>query len=240
MKNNVGVLGGVKKFVDLIVDDDNNESESDCFIENVFVEVNTSPVEDNVDESLDKSHLHLDESLGEEQETNQRMLRSTAIRDTVNNAQGVNAEKMKDKHDAKRNKVTREFKVGDHVSVKKDKIDKGSSELARVPCVITDERNNKFQLTTEFGILENLRRADDLEPYHGLIEFEANKITETISLRTVCIRIAKRNKPIKEIEIECNCTGNCDKNQCKCFKNGQKCHSHCHTKKENKCCKNGK
>ena len=79
---------------------------------------------------------------------------------------------MLKKHDHKRNKKTRDFKVGDHVSVKKDKIDQGGSELGRVPCIIVRESNEKFELATEFGILENTRRANDLEPYNGLIEFD--------------------------------------------------------------------
>ena len=89
---------------------------------------------------------------------------------------------MLKKHDHKRNKVARDFKVGDHVSVKKDKIDKGSSELARVPCVIIKAAHNKFELATEFGIIENMRRAEDLEPFNGLIEFDViYKIHEFIN-----------------------------------------------------------
>jgi len=97
---------------------------------------------------------------------------------------------MLKKHDHKRNKVTRDFKVGDHVSVKKDKIDKESSELARVPCVIIRAAHNKFELATEFGIIENMRKAVDLEPINSLIEFDVNEIIEKgekVSLRTVAI-----------------------------------------------------
>jgi len=250
MRNNVGIMGGVKKFVDLIIDEDNNEKENDCLIDNIFVEVNTSPMDqlhlsDDDEEEIvdDEDSLAKDVEIAQELENeliNTRVTRSTNIRETVNVAQGVAAEKMCNKHDRKRNKVTREFEVGMHVSVKKDKIDKGSSELARIPCVISKIVNEKYELTTEFGILDHLRRADDLEPYHGLIEFDISKITDKIPLRTVCIKIADRNKPIKEIEIECNCNGKCSTKQCKCFKNGTKCHSHCHTKTENKCCINHK
>ena len=108
------------------------------------------------------------------------------------------------KHDHKRNKATRDFKVGDHVSVKKDKIDKGSSELSRVPCVIIREAHNKFELLTEFGILDNMRRADDLEPYNGLIEFDVDELKEKgefVSLRTVAINLGNRNKAINQFAL---------------------------------------
>ena len=48
---------------------------------------------------------------------------------------------MSTKHDHKRNKKNMNFKVGDHVSVKKDKIDKGTSELGRVNCIIARKSN---------------------------------------------------------------------------------------------------
>ena len=50
-------------------------------------------------------------------------------------------------------------------------------------CIIVCESNKN----SNFGILENMRRADDLEPYNGLIEFDPAKATEFVSLRTVCI-----------------------------------------------------
>ena len=81
------------------------------------------------------------------------------------------------------------------------------TELRRLPCVIVDVNYDKYQLACQWGILEDLYGAQHLEMYHGLIEFDISKITDKISLRTVCIKIADRNKPIKEIEIECNCNG---------------------------------
>ena len=272
----MGILGRVKKFVDIVVDDDNNRTETECLQENnEFTTVNTMPIYDTPTTSdaetpttSDAETLNLSDSDSEvvtpkprnneeeeeekaeegeenrtleseriENEINTRKLRSTAIRELVVTNQDKAVEKMMNKHDHKRNKATRDFKVGDHVSVKKDKIDKGSSELSRVPCVIIREAHNKFELLTEFGILDNMRRADDLEPYNGLIELDVDELKEKgefVSLRTVAINLGNRNKAINQIEIECNCTGKCKDGRCSCAKANVKCNSHCHSKKPDK------
>ncbi len=111
--------------------------------------------------------------------------------------------------------------------------------MARVPCVIIRAAHNKFELATEFGIIENMRRAEELEPFNGLIDFDVNEIIgkgEKVSLRTVAINLGNRNKAINE--IECDCTGKCDNMRCKCHKAKVKCNSHFHSKKSlnnNKC-----
>ncbi len=45
MQPNMGILGGLKKFVDIVVNDDNNQKETNCFNEdNLFTIVDTTPL----------------------------------------------------------------------------------------------------------------------------------------------------------------------------------------------------
>jgi hypothetical protein len=45
MQPNMGILGGLKKFVDIVVNDDNNQKETNCFNEdNLFTTVDTTPL----------------------------------------------------------------------------------------------------------------------------------------------------------------------------------------------------
>ena len=187
--------------------------------------------------TLDSSSDDLERTVVEDD----RRSKSISIREQVNLNQTKAANKMIIKHDHKRNKKTTEYKIGDGVSAKIPKVDVGGTEMPRVAGVVTDKVHDKYQITTEWGILADKLRAEHLEPYNGLLDLDKiNKITNTISIREAAAAAAGRSKKIGDIEIECDCTGKCVDRRCKCFKNELKCNSHCHGKKSlNKnCCEN--
>jgi hypothetical protein len=87
-----------------------------------------------------------------------------------------------------------------------------------------------------------------LEPYSGLVSADLNEYLNDeskfrcISLKEAAsIQSANTGSTIVS-NILCNCGTICKgDNRCKCFKNGQKCTSHCHgkmAKGKKKMCKN--
>ena len=135
--------------------------------------------------------------------------RSNEIRAQVNAKQAKNAEMMSKKHDHKKNKRTLEFEVGETVSVLIPPIDRGGSQLPRAPGVVCRlvKENDLYEICTKYGILKDCLRAGDLEPYHGVIDFDFNQVKNKISLREVSTKISCREKDLKDIEVSCQCTG---------------------------------
>ena len=83
-------------------------------------------------------------------------------------------------------------------------------------------------------------RAGDLELFHGMIDYKIDEISYEISVREAAAAALGRNKDLRDIEVECDCTGDCQNGRCRCFKAKLSCNSHCHGKKSinSKCCKN--
>ena len=145
------------------------------------------------------------------------------------------------KHNYKRSKKTVVSELANNVSIKIPSIDHGGTELRRLPCVIVDVHHDKYKLACQWGILEDLYGAQNLEIYHGLIEFNSKTIENPISLRSSAIAASngKRDKPMNEVEVKCNCMANQSQaKNCKCFNSGLKCNSHCHSKTPTNKCKN--
>jgi len=142
---------------------------------------------------------------------------------------------FKIKHNHKRNRKTVEFEIGDAVTLKKTKIDRGGTELARLVAVVTGKKRINYILTCEYGKLDFQYPAEELERYNGLIEFDVSKITGTISLRAAIGKSAERDKLLSEIEVKCDCRGKCLTKKCKCFSKELKCNSHCHGKNSVDC-----
>ena len=133
--------------------------------------------------------------------------------------QGKNADKMIKQHDHRRNKSTREFKIGDTVSVLIPRIDRGGSDLPRLPSrvlKISGQKDFMYQIITKYGIIDNYLRICDLEPYHGLVE---DKIKDNITLREAARLAANRVVDLKDAVVSCNCNGPCNEdNRCSCYK----------------------
>jgi hypothetical protein len=94
--------------------------------------------------------------IDENNETDENPKKTSALllRRRVSQNQEVAANKMIKKHDHKRNKVTREYEVSENVTLVKTKIDRGSSDLPRLPCKICDVRgtsNRMYELACSYG-----------------------------------------------------------------------------------------
>ena len=146
---------------------------------------------------------------------------------------------MERKHNKKRNKRTVEFKIGDLVSILIPRIDRGGSDMPRLPCQIVKINGEFYQLLTKYGLLNDHYMVSDLEPYNGLVMFDKT-MTNKLSLREASKLAANRLKDLKAIELSCNCKSKCLSKHCSCFKNEQKCNSHCHlsVNEKDKSCEN--
>jgi hypothetical protein len=242
-------MGNNKVFVDLEYDDEGNELEKN------LDDVDDDDVESIVDENVvataaaaviedSEEDLPLDKLVEKNRELGEKVSKISdklEIHDRLRSNLRSNADKamdrMEKKHNHKRNKKTCTYEIGNVVSVKIPSIDHGGTELRRLACVVSEVKHEKYVLTCESGVLEDLYRADELELYHGLIEFDYSKITNKISLRSAAIAAAggKRSKPIDEIEVDCDCKGKCSDRRCKCFARQFKCNSHCHGKNSINC-----
>ena len=102
----------------------------------------------------------------------------------------------------KRSKKTVVSEIANNVSIKIPSIDHGGTELRRMPCVISDVKYNKYQLTCQWGILEDLYGSADLEMFNGLMEFDYSHITNKISYRSAVLAASncKRDETLIEIQ----------------------------------------
>jgi hypothetical protein len=127
------------------------------------------------------------------------------IHDELNANLRSNAQKaMKKKeikHNYKRSKKTVVSELANNVSIKIPSIDHGGTELRRMPCVISDVKYNKYQLTCQWGILEDLYGSADLEMFNGLLEFDYSQITNKIGLRSAALAASngKRDETLSEV-----------------------------------------
>jgi hypothetical protein len=91
--------------------------------------------------------------------------------------------KMMKMHTLNKKKV-KTFRVDDLVSFSVEKIDRMALELPRIPAKIIKVSKAKkaifYQLATQFGIINDQLRGDDLMPYFGSVEI---KIDKQISIR---------------------------------------------------------
>ena len=164
-----------------------------------------------------------------------------------------NASMMIKKHDHKRNKTTREFNIKDNVSVSIPRIDRGGTDLRRLPGKIvnvTKGVNKFYTVLTVWGILNGKYRATSLEPFSGIIDVvvedeKGNSVYEKNYTSISLTEAAKlQNASTGSLEVVnkiCNCGTVCFKDgRCKCFNAKQLCTSHCHVKMKGKpiCCKN--
>lgn len=136
---------------------------------------------------------------------------------------------MERKHNKKRNKNTVQFKINDLVTVLIPRIDRGGSDLPRLPGKIIKISGEFHQILTKHGILNDQYLASNLEPYHGLLDLMEDKIVvKKISLREAARLVSNRPCDLKEAEISCSCKTKCLTKHCPCRKQELECNSHCH------------
>ena len=87
------------------------------------------------------------------------------------------------------------------------KIDRSSTDVPRIPCVITQvhgERILTYSLTTKYGPLKNKLRSGELQEYSGTVTIENNNDTlRPLSLREAVRKFHPENKFTKS---SCKCT----------------------------------
>jgi len=136
------------------------------------------------------------------------------------------ASRMADSYNRKKRVTIRDFSVNDYVPVAIPKIDRASTDLPRLPCVVTEVHGDKvrsYSLAGKHGILKDKYRAGDLMKYSGTIEAD---LSSRISLRTAA---KTENASSKFTTKSCKCTSGCKTSvRCSCHRNGITCTTHCH------------
>ena len=99
--------------------------------------------------------------------------------------------------------------MGDAVSVLIPRIDRGGSDLPRIPGIIVRKSHEHYEIITQYGVLNDCLLASELEDYNGLINFDPKAITNKISLREAARLAGNREKDLRLIELKCNCNGKC-------------------------------
>jgi hypothetical protein len=235
--NKLPNLGSKKQFVE-INKDGNEESvgaeEEAPIAEEVpaVVEVPTveqAPTTSSDPPSTSSPSSNVDEEEAEEEEDDEEI---NNLRNELNKNMDKNALMMIKKHDHKRNKKTREFNVKDNVSVSIPRIDRGGTDLRRLPGKIVKVSTGVNRFYT--GIIDV-----EVEDEQGNSIYE-NKY-KTISLTEAAKLQNAGTGSLEVVNVICNCGTVCyGDGRCKCYKAKQLCTSHCHGKMKGKpmCCKN--
>jgi len=151
------------------------------------------------------------------------------VRQKAHAAYTHNAERMKLKH-SKRVK-THKFTVGEYASLRIPRIDRTSTDLQRLPCVVvqvTGKSQEMYRLRSKYGVLRSCFRAGDLEPFTASygIPVKGWEDEPRITVREAARQQSPWNSFTKN---RCNCKpGTCDTRRCMCKRNGIECSTHCH------------
>jgi hypothetical protein len=107
------------------------------------------------------------------------------------------------------NKKIVEFKIDDCVSVQIPRIDRGGTDLPRIPGIVVKVSTHKetfYQVKTQYGILNDMLRASDLEMYYGVIDV-AN-VTNMVALTTTAQLASNRDMARRysgQMQVPKNC-----------------------------------
>ena len=110
------------------------------------------------------------------------------------------------------------FEVGDTVSLRIPRIDRAATDLHRLACIVVQrlgKKNLLYRLRCEFGVLNALYRAGELEEYNGAQHLKVDdwEMMSKVSLREA----AKRANPDNAYYgTSCNCKKGCRSKQCSC------------------------
>ena len=126
------------------------------------------------------------------------------------------------------------IEVGTVVRIKVDRVDRGKMDHKSVPgvvCQVTE--HNNYRIVCKGGVLKDclmptrfrvelIKRAEHYGLEDALQDWERKpKISIREALRAISMLGGQGF-------FFCSCKGTCDKNSCKCKKNGRQCNSKCH------------
>ena len=124
-----------------------------------------------------------------------------------------------------------DFNVNDTISVKIPKDDRNSTDLVRLPGIITNKSSGTqptYRVITEFGTLKKRYSSSNLMPFNGKVKLP-NNITKVVTLRE-----AARESNNHEV-VFCHCKGDCSSRRCRCFSQQCLCSSRCHSGHNKNC-----
>jgi hypothetical protein len=234
--NKLPNLGNKKNFIE--IDKDGKEAPIEEEEPTTSSAANNEVVEEREEEVEELREG--EEGEEEEEEIDENLLE---LREQLNKNMDKNAAMMIKKHDHKRNKTTREFILNDNVSVSIPRIDRGGTDLRRLPgkvIKISEGLNKFYTVLTVWGILKDIYRSTRLEPFSGIVEVNLEDSRE-ISLNEAAKLQNASTGSLETVNVICNCGTKCkDDGRCKCAKANKLCTSHCHTKMKGKpvCCLN--
>jgi len=194
-------------------DCDKDGNELPCDIAGVLTPPET-PNENEVEERMEEEKNN-EEKESDDEESEEEIEEETQVRKELRKNKAKNVEKMIKKHDHKRNKKTREFKVGENVSVKIPKIDRGGHNFSRISgkvCKISSHKEAWYHVLTIYGILADRYRASDLEPFSGIVQVNLENYENSykeISLREAAQLQGANRGSVEKANVTCNCVGVC-------------------------------
>ena len=125
-------------------------------------------------------------------------------------------------------KACPDFKEGDTISVLIPPNERSSTDLPRLPGVVTEAKGTSsrlYTIGTAHGILNIGYRTADLQIYSGQVDIHRDK---TITLRKA---VMLTNPTTLHTTKSCKCKGKCDTLRCPCKKSQITCSTHCHLSK---------
>ena len=132
---------------------------------------------------------------------------------------------MKKQYDNSKRVKTVKFEIGDGVTVKIPRHDRGAGDLRRIPGVIIAKQYESYKIRTEYGLLKGRFRTDQLQKcFHQTVQSAGWENDPTITLRSAAKKFNRRKSDVSH----CNCKSGCVNGKCTCLKNGVNCTIYCH------------
>lgn len=123
----------------------------------------------HINQSFSSFHIFLQKALA-------TFPKHLEVRQKAHTAYTRNAERMKLKH-SKRVK-THTFAVGEYASLRIPCIDRTSTDLQRLPCVVVQvvgKTQEMYRLRCKYGVLQSCFRAGDLESFKASYEIPVKR-----------------------------------------------------------------
>eukprot|EP00731_Ephydatia_muelleri_P000988 Em0001g988a len=176
----------------------------------------------NVVNEAEEDTLHAEVSAAES-DTIEREIRIKADRKYLSSAKKM-AERYNKQHS------TLSFVIGESVSVRIPRIDRASSDLSRLPCVVVDivgGDQSLYRLRCQHGVLNVCYTAGELEKFNGsVVCTEENWQNQRfISLREAARKQAPWNHFVSNA---CKCKTGCLNRKCQCVRKNISCSTYCH------------